>query len=67
LRLISTKDEKNSKTEVIDVDWSMFEQNLKDEFINISINHVTLPFNPSKFKTGTQLEISSIRSDSEWN
>jgi len=67
LRLISTKDEKNSKTEVIDVDWSMFEQNLKDEFINISINHETLPINPSKFKKGTKLEISSIRSDSEWN
>jgi signal transduction histidine kinase len=67
LRLISTKDEKHSKTEVIEVDWSMFEQKLKDEFINISIKHETLQENPSKFKTGTQLEISSIRSDSEWN
>lgn len=67
LRLISTKDESNSKTEAIEVDWSAFEQDLKDEFINISINHETLPINPSKFKTGTLLEISSIRRDSEWN
>lgn len=67
LRLTSTKDEANSKTEAIEVDWSMFEENLKDEFINISIFHETLENNPSKYVTGTSLEINSLRSDSEWN
>lgn len=67
LRLISTKDEINAVTQVIDVDWTMFEKDLKDEFVDITIKHDTLPQSPSRFNSGTILEISSIRADSEWN
>lgn len=67
LKLISTKDEENSKTEQILVDWDNFEQNAKDEFINIGVSHSTLLSNPSEFRSGTILEISGIRDESEWN
>ena len=67
LKLISTKDEIDSKTEQIEVDWSKFEQNSKDEFVNVSVDHQTLSSNPSKYKTGTVLEITGIRGDSGWN
>lgn len=67
LTLTATKDEENSKTEQIEVDWSKFEQNAKDEFINVSVNHQTLDINPSKFKKGTMLEISGLRTDSIWD
>ncbi|SDA97064.1 Signal transduction histidine kinase [Algoriphagus alkaliphilus] len=67
LTLTSTKDELNSQTEQIVVDWSKFEQNAKDEFINVSVNHQTLKTNPSKFQTGTMLEIYGLRNDSVWD
>jgi len=67
LRLVSTKDEKNKSTEEIEVDWTKFEQDSKEEFINVSVKHQTLSENPSKYKTGTLLEITSIRSDSVWD
>jgi len=67
LTLTSRKDESNSQTEQIVVDWSKFEQNAKDEFINVSVNHQTLKTNPSKFQTGTMLEIYGLRNDSVWD
>jgi hypothetical protein len=67
LRLVSTKNEKNASTEEIKVDWTKFEQDAKEEFINVRVKHQTLEENPSKFKTGTLLEITGIRSDSVWN
>ncbi len=67
LTLISTKDETNSQTEQIEVDWSKFEQNAKDEFINVSVYHQTLNSNPSIFKTGTMLIISGLRNESAWD
>ncbi len=67
LRLITTKDEDNAKTEQIDVDWTNFDQDSKEEFINVSVEHNTLEKNPSKYSTGTILEISDIREDSYWN
>ena len=67
LILITKKDEENSKTEKIQVDWQNFEEDTKDEFINIGVNHSTLSENPSIFESGTLLEISNIRNDSEWN
>ena len=67
LILTSTKDESNSQTEQIKVDWSRFEQNAKDEFINVNVNYQKLDTNPSKFKTGTMLEISGLRNDSVWD
>ncbi|RIV72642.1 sensor histidine kinase [Flagellimonas aequoris] len=67
LLLITTRDEENSKTEQIQVDWENFEQDSKDEFINIGVTHNTLTNNPSEYESGTLLEISGIRNDSEWN
>src|SRR5690606_18903988 len=67
LLLITTRDGENSKTEQIHVDWENFEQNTKEEFINIGVTHSTLSNNPSIYNTGTLLEISGIRNDAEWN
>jgi hypothetical protein len=67
LLLITTRDEKNSNTEQINVDWENFEQDTKEEFINIGVNHATLNENPLMFSSGTLLEISGIRTDSEWS
>lgn len=67
LLLITTRDEKNSKTQQIRVDWENFEQDTKEEFINIGVSHTTLPENPLIFKSGTLLEITGIRKDSEWS
>jgi len=67
LRLITTKKGKNALTEQIIVNWDNFEQDSKEEFINIGVDHKTLKTNPSIFKAGTVLEITGIRSDSDWN
>lgn len=66
LRLVSKKDELNSKIEEIKVDWTKFEENAKDEFIDISVDHKTLDYNPSSFQTGTYLEITGLRPDANW-
>lgn len=67
LCLITTKDEENTKTEQIDVDWSKFEIDSQEEFVDINVNHQTLANNPSKYKFGTILEITGLRNDSTWN
>jgi len=67
LRLISTKNTSNPKTEELVVDWTKFEQNTKDEFINVTVDHNTLTSNPTKHLHGTSLEIFDLRSDSIWN
>lgn len=67
LLLITTRDEENSKTQQIRVDWENFEQDTKEEFINIGVSHTTLSQNPLKFKSGTLLEITGVRADSEWS
>lgn len=67
LLLITTRDEENSKTQQIRVDWENFEQDTKEEFINIGVSHNTLSQNPLKFKSGTLLEITGVRADSEWS
>lgn len=66
LRLYTTKMSDNLTTEEILVDWLKFEQHPKDEFIDISVKHQTLQHNPSKYTTGTTLEISNLRNDSVW-
>ena len=67
LTLVSIKDEDNSKIEQIKVDWSKFELNAKEEFVNVSVDHQTLLTNPSKYITGTVLEIYGLRNDSFWD
>lgn len=67
LRLITTKDSQEAETQELVVDWEKFEQDVKEEFINISVQHQILPTNPSKFPHGTTLEIANLRSDSVWD
>ncbi|MDP2159764.1 MAG: ATP-binding protein [Flavobacterium sp.] len=67
LRLVSRKDEPNSKIEQIQVDWTKFEENAKEEFVNISVAHDELENNPSKFEAGTYLEITGLRPDARWD
>ena len=62
LKLISIKEEKNSKIESIDVFWESFEKNPKDNFIDIKVKHETLEDNPyPEIKHGTILEITNLR------
>lgn len=67
LRLISKRDELHSKVEEINVDWAKFEENAKDEFVNVSVLHKELDTFSSKFSSGTILEISGLRPDSNWS
>ncbi len=59
LKLETTKKKKGSKTEVILTDWSKFERDLKDEFVDISVKHETKKKRESH---GTTLEITGLRS-----
>ncbi len=61
LYLESTKDEKGSKTEVLMTDWEQFEDSLKDEFINIDVEHQTIE--NKKISHGTILEVTKLRSN----
>jgi signal transduction histidine kinase len=65
LNLITIKDNPSSKIENIFVDWKKFEENQKEEFIEIPVEHKQLSNIPYKIKHGTILEISGVNS-SEW-
>lgn len=65
LYLETVKDEKNPKVETLLTEWDKFEGNLKEEFINISVIHETIPKSNYDLKHGTVLEISNLKSD--WN
>lgn len=65
LYLETTKDEPNAKTEVLTTDWNKFEEDIKEEFINISVLHETISKNNYNIEKGTVLEITNLRS--EWN
>jgi signal transduction histidine kinase len=65
LKLITRKDEQNSKTEILYTDWKKFEENPKARFEDIGLVHESLPVNENLFEHGTQLEISNL--DSAWN
>ena len=67
LTLTSTKDEVNSVTQQIEVDWSKFENDAKNEFENVTVISRALENNPSKFITGTRLEITRLRNESVWD
>jgi signal transduction histidine kinase len=66
LNLITIKKAPNSKIENIFVDWKKFEENQKDEFIKIPVEHNELTKINYNIKHGTILEISGINSE-EWN
>jgi signal transduction histidine kinase len=59
LKLVTTKKEVGAKTELLNTNWEEFEDDLKDEFVNINVDHKTLKENHSH---GTALEITDLRS-----
>ena len=59
LYLETTKNEENSATETLFIDWENFETNLKEEFINVDVLYEKLS---SVKKNGTTLEITNLRS-----
>lgn len=65
LNLVTLKDAKNAKIENILVDWADFEGDAKKEFVDVDVQHQTLPKNPHKMKHGTVLEITGLRD--EWD
>ncbi len=66
LNLISIKKKSGAKVENLFIDWKKFEENPKDQFIQIPVEHKELKENPYKLKHGTVLEITGINSE-EWN
>ena len=61
--LILTTRSEESKTEVLHVDWSVFEKNRKTEFDTVDIPHETLetiPQFPLGYTTGTILEFTGL-------
>jgi len=67
LRLLTKKDAPNSSFEQLEVNWSLFEQAPKDQFVKINVQHRTLKESAFKYSTGTLLEISNLREESTWN
>ncbi|MHA7843435.1 MAG: sensor histidine kinase [Winogradskyella sp.] len=65
LYLETIKDEENPKVETLLTEWDKFEGNLKEEFVNISVLHETIPKSNYNLEHGTVLEISNLKS--EWD
>lgn len=65
LYLETIKDEKKAKVETLLTDWDKFEGNLKEEFVNISVIHETIPKSNYDIDQGTVLEISNLKS--QWD
>ena len=66
LNLISIKDSKNARIENLNVDWTTFERDQKEEFIKIPIEHTVLSTTSYDIPHGTILEISGFET-SEWD
>lgn len=59
--LLMTKKE-NCNFEKLEIDWTNFEEDSKEEFMNIHVNHETLSESPvPQFSIGTYLVISQLR------
>lgn len=65
LYLETLKDEKNAKSEILITDWSKFEEDSNNEFVNVSVLHETFESNSYGIQHGTVLEISNLHS--EWD
>ncbi|MBU8716086.1 ATP-binding protein [Brevibacillus parabrevis] len=61
LNMITVKKTASPKIENVVVDWNKFEQDTKQEFIKIDIDHKVLDKHPYKIKHGTILEITNLR------
>lgn len=66
--VLITKNKKAAAAEKLHIDWTDFEKDQKNEFVNINVNYENLlePIDfPNKTKTGTILEITNLRAN--WN
>lgn len=61
LNLTTIKDREEQRIENIIVNWEDFEQDSKKEFINIDVEHNTIPTSDYDIKHGTILEITGLR------
>jgi signal transduction histidine kinase len=61
LKLVSIKDIKASKAEILSVDWDEFEKDSKKDFIKVDVLHDQVNSSSYPFKHGTVLEISNLR------
>lgn len=62
LKLFSQK-KRESTVNYIDINWSQFEIDSKEEFIHVPVKHGTCLKLPSGFSYGTTIEISNLRSN----
>lgn len=60
LRLITKHDEPNAKVELLDTDWTKFEEDAKAKFEDIGVLHKTNPNYDFPFEHGTILEITDL-------
>jgi signal transduction histidine kinase len=65
LYLETIKDEADAQVEVLITDWDKFENDIKDEFVNVSVLHETLEESSYNIQYGTVLEITNLKS--KWN
>lgn len=65
LYLETIKDEPNSKVEVLITDWSKFETDIKDEFVDIPVLQETIEQSNFNIEHGTVLEITNLKN--RWN
>ncbi len=62
--ILKTKSQKDNNAEQLTINWKDFEQDQKQEFININVKHEVLPEIPEfpeNKTTGTILEITNLR------
>lgn len=62
LYLETIKNESKPKVESLLTEWDKFEEDLKDEFVNISVLHETKDRSSYEVEHGTVLEISDLKS-----
>lgn len=65
LYLETIKEESNPKIETLLTEWDKFEDDLKAEFVDISVLHETIPKSNYGIHKGTVLEITNLKS--EWD
>jgi signal transduction histidine kinase len=65
LNLITIKDKLDAKIENISIEWDDFEENNKNEFVDIGVEHNVLESHNYDIEHGTILEIGGLRD--EWS
>lgn len=61
LYLETVKKELNPKVETLFTEWEKFEENIKDNFVDIDVLHDTIDISHYNIQNGTILEISELR------